>query len=239
MATINPRWRVTVAAFLTYLLVILTCVPFTGSARIFTDKPREVQRQLAPQYREGELLVRFRAGVSRFEQDATLTRHGVQKKDLRGESGIGKLKVLSGRDVWTVAMEMLLNPQVEFVEPNFLIAKDDVIPNDARFDEQWTLRNTGQNNGQTGSDINAPGAWDTTTGSSSTVIGIIDSGIDFSHPDLVNSQWLNPMPGAEGDLHGWDYVADSPNIFRTNRGMVRQSPVSSPQKVITRSEPPE
>lgn len=209
----NSRWRVIVASFLTHLLVTLTCVPFTSFARPSFSRTPSPQPQSAPQHRDGELLVRFRADVSRHDQDAIIARHGVQKnKDLRGESGIGKLKVLTGRDVWTVAMEMLVNPQVEFAEPNFLIAKDDVIPNDARFDEQWTLRNTGQNSGQTGSDINAIGAWNTTTGSRSTVIAVIDSGVDFSHPDLVNNQWLNPTPGEDGDLHGWDYIANSPTI---------------------------
>src|SRR5918995_917959 len=92
--TSNSRWRIVVAAFLTYLLVILTCVPLTGSAQIYPIIPRWVQQQPA-QYREGELLVRFRPGVSKRDQDAIIARHGAQKKnDLRGESGIGKLKVI-------------------------------------------------------------------------------------------------------------------------------------------------
>lgn len=88
------------------------------------------------------------------------------------------------RNVRTVAQQMLLNPQVEFAEPNFLIAKDDIVPNDAQFGEQLALRNTGQNDGQFGSDINATEAWNTTAGSKSTVIAVVDSGIDFTHPDL-------------------------------------------------------
>jgi hypothetical protein len=36
---------------------------------------------------------------------------------------------------------------------------------------------------------------------------VIDSGIDFTHPDLTNNQWTNPLPSANGDLHGWDFVA--------------------------------
>src|SRR5829696_2171332 len=201
--------RIVVAAFLTYLLAILACLPLTSSAHIPTSKPSQVQ-QPEPQHREGELLVRFRAGVSQRDQEAIIARHGAQKKnELRGASGIGKLKV-TGRGVWTVALELLLDPQVEFAEPNFVIARDDVVPNDTHFNEQWALRNTGQNSGQTDSDISAVGAWNTTTGSRSTVIAVIDSGIDFSHPDLINNQWLNPMPGE--DLHGWDFVSNSPTI---------------------------
>ena len=140
----SSRSRVVVAALLTYLLVILACVPFTSSAHVYTSKSSRMQ-QPSPQHRDGELLVRFRAGVSKHDQEAIIARHGAQKKnELRGESGIGKLTV-TGRDVSTVVLEMLLDPQVEFAEPNFVIAKDDVIPNDAQFNEQWALRNTGQN----------------------------------------------------------------------------------------------
>ena len=98
MRSSNSSRRVIVAAFLTYLLAILTCVPFTSSAHIPTSRPSPRQ-QPAPQYREGELLVRFRAGVSKRDQEAIIARHGAQKKnDLRGESGIGKLTI-AGRDV--------------------------------------------------------------------------------------------------------------------------------------------
>ncbi|HWN08814.1 MAG TPA: S8 family serine peptidase [Pyrinomonadaceae bacterium] len=108
-------------------------------------------------------------------------------------------------------------PSVEFAEPNFLITKDDVHPSDPKFNEQWALRNAGQSGGQFGSDINAATAWQTTTGLSTTVIAVIDSGIDFQHPDLVNNRWINPTPGPNGDLHGWDYVADS-GVIKDEQG---------------------
>ena len=41
---------------------------------------------------------------------------------------------------------------------------------------------------------------------------MVDSGIDFTHPDLTNNQWTNPLPSAEGDVHGWDFVADNGEI---------------------------
>jgi subtilisin family serine protease len=164
-------------------------------------------------HRDGELLVRFRAGVPQQEKDTIIATQGpLRRKPLQGESGVEKLELPKGRDAQAAASQILLNPQVEFAEPNFLISKDDIVSNDPRFGEQWALRNTGQNAGQFGSDVNAIGAWKTTTGSKSTVIAVVDSGIDFSHPDLTNNQWLNPAPSANGDLHGWDFVADRAEI---------------------------
>lgn len=207
--------RVVVAAALSYLLVVSTCAPLSMAARRFS-KTRSVlntQQQPAAPYREHELLVRFRAGTSELVKDTISATHGARrKKKLPSESGVERLELRNGRDVKTTALELLLNPQIDFAEPNFLISKEDLQPNDPQLSAQWALRNTGQDGGQYGSDINATTAWQTTTGSSATVIAVIDSGIDFSHPDLTNNQWTNPNPADSGDLHGWDFTTDSGEI---------------------------
>src|SRR6185503_853193 len=164
-------------------------------------------------YREGEILVRFRNGVSEKDKETIMATHGGRrKKQLKGDSGFEKLELAAGRDAKSVVLQLLLNPQVQFAEPNFLIEKEDVNPNDPQFQDQWALQNSGQGGGQFGSDIRSRTAWDKTKGSSSTVIAVIDSGIDFTHPDLANNQWTNPLPSADGDLHGWDFVADNGEI---------------------------
>jgi len=164
------------------------------------------------------LLVRFRAGASQPSRDIVLASHGVRRKrQLRGESGVEKLEVLGGQNPETVAQLLSLQPEVELAEPNFLIAKDQLATSDPQFPDQWALRNTGQSGGQFGSDINVTTAWQTTTGSQSSVIGVIDSGIDFTHPDLIDNEWTNDNPGAEADVHGWDYITDS-NVIRDEQG---------------------
>lgn len=207
--------RMFTALLLTYLFVVSSFSPLASPARPFPrlKSNRSAPAQANAAHREGELLVRFRASVSDRDKEIIIATQGARKKkDLRGDSGIEKFEVQGGRDARAAALQLLMNPQVEFAEPNFLIAKDDVIPNDSQFNEQWALRNTGQNGGQFASDVNAPGAWKTTTGSKSTVIAVIDSGIDFTHPDFANNQWVNPASSVNGDVHGWDYVADSPEI---------------------------
>jgi subtilisin family serine protease len=207
-----------------YVLLVSVIGPVrlgAAEARLNTEKNyssvsrtlRTTVQQHSLRSRGGELLVRFREGVSEQQKVSAAASQGAhRKKRLRGESGFEKLELSGGQDPETVSRRLLLNPAVEFAEPNFLINKDQVTPSDPSFIEQWALRNTGQNGGQFGSDINVTAAWQTGTGSRATVIAVIDSGIDFTHPDLSDNQWTNVLPGPEGDLHGWDYVTESEEI---------------------------
>jgi len=89
-------------------------------------------------------------------------------------------------------------------------------PNDSFFAQQWALHNTGQTGGTADADIDAVEAWDIETGSPEVVIAIVDSGIDFTHPDLADNIWTNPDEvsdngidddgnGYVDDVHGYDF----------------------------------
>lgn len=188
----------------------------SATVRNYSGAPSFTQQANQPRSRQGEVLVRFRSNASEQSKSTVATARGGQRKKLRGESRIEKLNVV-GRSPEDLALELMQEPSVEFAEPNFLITKDEVIPSDPKFNEQWALRNAGQSGGQFGSDINAATAWQTTTGLSSTVIAVIDSGVDFEHPDLASNRWENPTPGPNGDLHGWDYVADT-GVIKDEQG---------------------
>ena len=60
-----------------------------------------------------------------------------------------------------------------------------------QFAAQWALANTGQNGGTVGADIDGPEAWSITTGSVSTVVAVLDAGVDYTHEDLYLNIWLN------------------------------------------------
>ncbi|MGE5498329.1 MAG: S8 family peptidase, partial [Syntrophothermus sp.] len=104
--------------------------------------------------------------------------------------------------------ELSRNPDVEYVEPNYIVHKS-TVPNDQYFKNCWAI------NGTTTFDIGARDAWGITAGDSSIVIGVIDSGIDYGHEDLKANVWVNPKEQVNGidddnngyidDVHGWDF----------------------------------
>jgi subtilisin family serine protease len=104
----------------------------------------------------------------------------------------------------------------EYLEPNIVHTNTlNAIPNDPLFDQLYGMDNSGQfipglGNGVPDADIDAPEAWNITTGSSNVVVAIIDTGIDYTHPDLVDNMWHNPgeTPGNGIDDDGNGYVDD-------------------------------
>jgi len=104
------------------------------------------------------------------------------------------------------------NPAVEYVEPNYrvkaLATPND--PNDPLFPQMWGLENTGQSSGTPGADISATKAWSLSTGSSNVVVAVIDTGLDYTHPDLMNNVFRNTADcnnnGVDDDGDG--YVDD-------------------------------
>ena len=115
-------------------------------------------------------------------------------------------------------------PGFRYVEPDFLINVNSTIPNDPSFPSLDGLNNTGKTGGIVDADIDAPEAWDLTIGSRSIVVGVIDSGIDYNHPDLAANIWTNPGEiagdgkdndgnGYVDDVHGYDFVNNDGDPF--------------------------
>ncbi|MGH7179980.1 MAG: S8 family serine peptidase [Tepidisphaeraceae bacterium] len=111
-------------------------------------------------------------------------------------------------------------PGFEYAEPDFLYQLQRT-PNDTRYaGNMWGLNNTGQTGGTAGVDVDAPEAWEITTGSSQMVVGMVDSGIDLTHPDLAANVWVNPFEiagnliddegnGYVDDINGYDWWGDA------------------------------
>ena len=93
------------------------------------------------------------------------------------------------------------------------------VPNDEFFSDLWGLSNTGQNGGTPDADIDAPEAWDITTGSNNVIVAVIDTGVLYTHSDLSANIWTNPVEisgngidddhnGYIDDVHGWNFVTN-------------------------------
>jgi subtilisin family serine protease/subtilisin-like proprotein convertase family protein len=80
--------------------------------------------------------------------------------------------------------------RVYCAEPDYWLSSA-AVPNDPQFGNQWALRNTGQNGGTPGADVHATPAWNVTKGNTRVVVALMDTGIDYDHPDLYLNVWLN------------------------------------------------
>ncbi len=98
---------------------------------------------------------------------------------------------------------------VLYAEPNYRLQAS-VLPDDTRFGEMWALENLGQTGGVEDADIDAAGAWDIHTGSGSMLVAVIDTGINYNHPDLSSNIWTNTLeiPGDNIDNDGNGYIDD-------------------------------
>ena len=110
------------------------------------------------------------------------------------------------------------NHEQFLIEPDLPIQVQKT-PNDPSLWRLYGLNNYGQSGGTTDADIDAPEAWEITTGSRDVVIGVIDSGVDITHPDLAANIWVNPGEtpnngidddgnGFIDDVNGWDFYDD-------------------------------
>jgi subtilisin family serine protease len=132
------------------------------------------------------ILVRFGAGVTPAPALAGTTIGPA----LGLVDGLYEVDLSGGVSVGQALAAYQAEPGVLSAEPNYLLHSA-WIPNDPSFSSQWDMSNTGQGGGTRGASINAPAAWSVTTGSRRTVVAVMDSGIDYNHPDLYLNIWIN------------------------------------------------
>jgi Subtilase family/Fervidolysin N-terminal prodomain/Putative Ig domain len=137
----------------------------------------------------GELIVGFERGASLSAQNAAVSAAGGTPEERYPEIRATLVEVAPS-ETEAAMKQLLADPRVRFAEPNHIV-RTMATPDDPRFSELWGLNNTGQTGGTPDADIDAPEAWDLTTGSQDVVVGVTDTGVDFGHPDLTAQQWVN------------------------------------------------
>ena len=161
-------------------------------------------------YAEGEIIVRFAPGVSIASAERRVTERlgGRVRASYPRLGGLAVVDLDPGMSVQEAVDAYSADPGILLAQPNYEYHPA-VFPNDRYFDDQWGLHNTGHY-GIADADIDAPEAWDVETGSASVVVAVIDTGVDYEHPDLAGNMWKNPgeVPGDGIDDDHNGYVDD-------------------------------
>lgn len=171
------------------LIGLFACLTVWGQR---LDRERAA-RMLQRPHAEGQFLVKFREAAPEVEELGRYSAGGV-----RGIERVGEVHLVrtNGRGA-TVLQALSEHPDVEYVEPDYLITVNKT-PNDAMFGQQWGLKNATV----AGADIAATAAWDYSTGGRKAVVAVIDTGVDYTHPDLAANVWTAPrsftFTGASG-----------------------------------------
>ena len=214
MANSDSKRRGRRLGCLATLIAVAALLPASASA---APQPK-------PAYVPGQVIVGFHDGTSSSDRHAARAAVSADEKRAIPRVGAQLVQLPAGASVQAAASELRSQPGVSYAEPNW-IAYGGAAPNDPEFSGQWALHNTGQTvlgtAGTPGADIHAPEAWDLTTGSSNAIVAIVDSGIDYNHPDLAPNMWTNPGETGGGretngldddhdgfvdDWRGWDFV---------------------------------
>jgi subtilisin family serine protease/subtilisin-like proprotein convertase family protein len=176
-------------------------------------------------YASDSILVRFQADAPMSVMPSLYAGTSIGD-ELGLVSGLHEVLLDPGVSVVDALAAYQANPWVLYAEPNYLVSIN-VVPNDPSFSRLYGLNNTGQTGGTVDADIDAPEAWDNFTGSGNTIVAVIDTGVDYNHPDLAANIWTNPgeIPnngldddsnGFVDDVHGYDFANNDGNPFDDN-----------------------
>jgi subtilisin family serine protease len=182
------------------------------------------QAQQYKTYKDGELLVRFKP--ARASRAAALHRT-LGARDVRRAGFARVVRLPAGMSVEQALAWYRAQPDVEYAEYHYRVRKADTTPNDPSLGLQWWLRNAGQMlngiGGTVGADIGALPAWDLNQGSNAVIVALVDTGVDYNHPDLAANIWSNPLEasGSTGvdddnngyvdDARGWNFADNNNN----------------------------
>jgi len=233
-SSLNPVTPPTVAALSSPPQIQSSALPSSGIAL-----------QVSAEYAPDRLIVRYNPDKPRAAsammsiQSATNAKAGTSVVQDLSEAGIPGMQVVS---VTSNSLEDAMktykdNPDVLYVEPDYKISLSPVektgkgaetdtmsissaaYPNDPGYQYLWGMHNTGQAPfyGTADADIDAQEAWGITTGSPQVIIAVVDTGVDYNHPDLASNIWQNTGEIINGkdddgngyidDVRGWNFVA--------------------------------
>ncbi|MFZ8984670.1 MAG: S8 family serine peptidase, partial [Steroidobacteraceae bacterium] len=180
-----------------------------------------------PRFLEGVVLVGFKPGTARSERANARAAAGAVRAEAISPlaTDAEKLILAPGRGVKAAIEALKRNPNVRYAEPDYILTKA-AVSNDTYYTNNslWGMY------GDATSPANQYGsqageAWALGyTGSNEIYIGVIDEGIQVTHPDLQANIWVNPFEtagdgvdndgnGKADDVHGWDFVNNDASVY--------------------------
>ena len=212
-----PMTRRILRFLLVVLFLLLPCLTFAGDPTPTTTDPAPAPME----FKAGEIIVKFKEGIPQANVQSMLFAEDLSILDEPDKLGIMLLSVPEGQELEKIE-KLKRNPMVEYAEPNYTVQVANTIaaephyspvptavwPDDPYFSNgyQWNLAK-----------IEAPAAWDITTGGDKVVIAVIGTGVSLDHPELQDKIWTNrgETPdndidddgnGFVDDVYGWDFV---------------------------------
>lgn len=211
---------------LVFFFICIIMIFFLSIVLLAGQKQKDTNNKTAL-YVPGEVIVKFKAqapGLQKIESSSAFVQLVqkynvissekvfkdtkaiiINKADPIGLSRVYLLKVPTSVDILKITAKIQQDPEIEYAEPHYLFPVN-AIPNDSLYFMQRYL-----------TQIKAPEAWNIAKGDTSVIIGIIDTGVKWDHPDLKNQIWTNrreiPNNGIDDDgngyvddVRGWDFV---------------------------------
>ena len=150
--------------------------------------------------------------------EAVATRYNLEKKDYLLKDNTSVMQIKDAESVEQKIAKLKNDPTVESAQPNYKYHLNSITPgNDPYYVDQWALHNTGQTvdetEGTADADIDAPEAWAVSEGNNSIIAAVIDTGVAYSHPDLLANMWDGSSCKDENNVaigggcphYGYDY----------------------------------
>jgi len=177
----------TIISILVAALMVVVALPADGMAGPPPGVPLD-----GPEFSQHQILVGFKAGITQPQIASVHLQLGGRAKETIAALGTQVVSVPAGT-VGQSIRRYASHPWVDYAEPDY-IAQVVAEPDDPHFDRQWGMHK-----------VEAPAAWDVTTGSSDVIIAILDTGVDQNHPDLKDKIVKNANfseSSTVDDVHG-------------------------------------
>ncbi|MDN4592861.1 S8 family peptidase [Polycladomyces subterraneus] len=203
------------AVLVALLMVAVLALPANGGAKAASP---DTKTAFAP----GEVIVKFKNGTNTSTKQAVHSQESGQVLFHSKEIGFDVVKIPSGKSVTQVVREYRNNPNVEYAEPNYIYHAD-WTPNDPYFStQQWGPQK-----------VQAPAAWDITKSNSNVWIAIVDTGVQYDHPDLAGKVYAgydyvdNDWDPYDGNGHGTHCAGIAAATTNNGTGIAGMAPNAS------------